>query len=150
MSSIGNALNQYLKLGINRLEAGRPQRAGSFSGACVDRAISLLSEFNNAVFIVDDQKQGDNGPVIETANKFFGEALQLDAKLFVEASGDQAGARLEEIFAVLADEKKILLVIASLEWFAKDERLAKLFQSIVKKSSVPILGMTSISGFRQL
>jgi len=150
MTSIGNALNQYSKLGINRLEAGRPQRAGSFSGACVDRAISLLSEFNNAVFIVDDQKQGDNGLVIEVVDKLFEEALQLDAKLFVEASGDQARARLEEIFAVLADEKKTLLVITFLEWFAKDERLAKLLQSIVKKSSVPVLGVTSISGFRQL
>lgn len=125
----------------------------------VDRAINLLSKFNNAVFIAEDQGQEENGLIVETANKFccdtsgqvLREAFRLDAKQFIKASADQAEIGLKEILAVLEDEReKILLVITSLEEFAKDERLTKLLQNIVKNSSVPILGTTTIGGFRQL
>ncbi|MDD4894175.1 MAG: sugar nucleotide-binding protein [Candidatus Omnitrophica bacterium] len=154
-----NSENQYLKLGISCLEAGNSQPATSVFGADVGRAISLLSEFNNAVFIVESQGQEEDKIVVETANKFCrdtpgqipGEVFRLDAKQFIKSCGGQIEARLEEILGVLEGKReKTLLVITSLEEFAKDERLAKLFQNIIKKPSVLILGMTTISGFRQL
>jgi len=159
MASVSNTLKQYLKLGISRLEVGNSQPIASLSGADVDRAISLLSEFNNAVFIAESQGQGENGIIAETVNKFcrdtsgrvLREVFRLDAKQFIKASGDQTEIRLEEIPGVLENEReKILLVIISLEEFVKDERLAKLLQNIIKNSSVPMLGMTTIGGFRQL
>ncbi|MFA5177875.1 MAG: sugar nucleotide-binding protein, partial [Candidatus Omnitrophota bacterium] len=147
------------ELGISRLEVSNSGPTKLSLAADVDRAISLLSKFNNTVFIVDIQGQDEFGIIGETVNKFcrdasgqvIREALQLDAKQFIKASGDQIETRLEEILGVLEDKReKLLLVIASLEEFAKDARLAKLLQNMVKKSSLPILGMTTIGGFRQL
>jgi len=144
-------------LGISRLEVGHSQPIASLSDADVDRAISLLSKFNNAVFIVEDQDE--DGIIVETVNKFCsnasGQALRevfrIDARQFIKTSGGQLEIRLEEIIGVLENERgKTLLVITSLEEFARDERLAKLLQNIVKKSSVPMLGMTTIGGFHQL
>ncbi len=148
-----------MKLGISRLEVSNLQPLASIFGADVGRAISLLSKFNNAVFITEGKRQDENRIIVETANKFcrdtsgqvLREAFRLDAKQFIKASGDQIEIRLEEILGVLENEREnILLVITSLEEFSKDERLAKLLQNIVKKSSVPMLGMTTIGGFRQL
>lgn len=159
MSNVSNTLRQYLKLGISRLEVSNLQPLASIFGADVGRAISLLSKFNNAVFITEGKRQDENRIIVETANKFcrdtsgqvLREAFRLDAKQFIKASGDQIEIRLEEILGVLENEREnILLVITSLEEFSKDERLAKLLQNIVKKSSVPMLGMTTIGGFRQL
>ncbi|MFA4887994.1 MAG: sugar nucleotide-binding protein [Candidatus Omnitrophota bacterium] len=159
MSSVSGTLSQYLKLGISHLEVSNSQSIASLFGVDVDRAISLLSKFNNAVFIVEGQGQNEFGIIVETVNKFcrdasgkvLREAFRLDAKQFIKASGDQPEIRLEEILGVLENEReKILLVITSLEEFVKDERLANLLQNIVKKPSVPILGMTTIGGFRQL
>jgi len=159
MSNVSNTLSQYSRLGISRLEVGNLQSIASLFGAGVDRAISLLSKFNNAVFILEGQGQVENEIIIETVNKFcrdtsgqvLRDALQLDANQFIKASGNQIEMRLKEIIGVLENEReKILLVITSLEEFAKDERLAGLLQNIVKKSSVFILGMTTIGGFRQL
>ena len=152
-------LSQYLKLGISRLEVSNSRSIASLFGADVDRAISLLSKFNNAVFIIEGQGQNEFGIIIETVNKFcrdasgqvLREVFRLDAEQFIKASGDQPEIRLEEILGVLENEReRILLVITSLEEFVKDERLANLLQNIVKKSSVPMLGMTTIGGFRQL
>lgn len=159
MSNVNNTLSQYSELGISRLGVSNSQPIPSLFGADVDRAISLLSKFNNAVFIAEDQGQDENGIIVETVNKFcratsgqvLREVFQLDAKQLIKASGDQIEVCLEEILGVLENEReKILLIITSLEEFAKDERLAKLLQNIVKKSSMPILGMTTIGGFRQL
>ncbi|MFA5150408.1 MAG: sugar nucleotide-binding protein [Candidatus Omnitrophota bacterium] len=157
MPNVSNTLRQYSELGISRLEVSNSQLKASLFGADVDRAISLLSKFNNAVFISGGQDE--NGIIVETVDKFCrdasGQALRevfrLDAKQFLKASGVQPEIRLEEIAGVLENEReKLLLVITSLEEFIKEERLARLLQNIVKKSSVPILGMTTIDGFRQL
>ncbi|MDD5166341.1 MAG: sugar nucleotide-binding protein [Candidatus Omnitrophica bacterium] len=159
MLSASNTLKQYRKLGISRLEVGKSQLIAPLFDADVDRAISLLSEFNNAVFIVEGQGQDKDRIIIETIDKLCrdtsgqvaGEAFQLDAKQFMGDCGDQLDIRLGEILGVLEGEReKILLVITSLEEFAKDERLVKILQDIVKKPPVPVLGMTTIDGFRQL
>ena len=157
MSNVSNALSQYLKLGVSSLEVSDSGPIVSLFGEDVNRAISLFSKFNNVVFIADGQNEF--GIIAETVNEICcgasgqapREPFQLDAKQFIKASGDQSAVHLEEILGVLENEReKILLVITSLEEFAKDERLVKLLQNIVKKSSVPILGMTTIGGFRQL
>jgi len=131
----------------------------SSSSADVDRAVSLLSEFNNAVFIVEDRQQAGNSLIAETVNKFcrntsgqiVNEGFQLDAREFINASSSQLEIRFEEMLGVLENKrKKILLVITSLEEFVKNERLEKLLQKIIKKSSFSILGITTIDGFRQL
>lgn len=151
MSSASNTLGQYPELGISRLEAGDPGPVASLFGANVDRAVSLLSKFNNAVFIVDGRGQDEFGLIVATANKFPGEVFRLDAKQFIKASGARPEARLEEILGVLENKReKTLLVITSLEEFAKDERPANLLQGIVKEASLFMLGMTTIGGFRQL
>ncbi|MFA5144898.1 MAG: sugar nucleotide-binding protein [Candidatus Omnitrophota bacterium] len=152
-------LKQHLGLSAIHLEIGKSQYFISSSSTDVDRAISLLSEFNNAVFIVEDQKQAGNRLIAETVNKFSRDAsgqivrkgFQLDAKEFINASSGQIEIRLEEILGVLENEReKSLLVITSLEEFARNERLAKLLQKVVKASSFSILGITTIDGFRQL
>jgi len=157
MTSIDNILNQYLKSGISRLEVSNSGFIAPFFGADVDRAISLLSKFNNAVFITENQN--GNGIIAEMVNKFCRDAsgqvmkgaLQLDAKAFIKASGDQIEICLQEVLGVLENERgKSLLVATSLEEFAKNERLVKLLQNFVKNSSTPVLGMTTIGGFRQL
>ncbi len=157
MSNVSNTLRQYFKLGVSTLEVSDSGPIVSLSGADVNRAISLFSKFNNIVFIADGHNE--NGIIAETVNKICcgasgqapSETFQLDAKQFIKASGDQSAVRLEKILGVLENEReRILLVITSLEELAKDERLAKLLQNIVKKSSLPILGMTTIGGFRQL
>lgn len=157
IQNVNNKLRQYSGLGISRLEAGSLQPIAALSDADVDRAISLLSKFNNAVFIVGNQDE--NGIITETANKFcldasgqvLREVFLLDAKQFIKASGGQPEILLERIMSVLENEReKKLLAITSLEELAKDERLVMLLQEIVKKGSIPILGMTTIGGFRQL
>jgi dTDP-4-dehydrorhamnose reductase len=157
MTNASNALSQYSELGFSSLGVNESGPIVSLSGEDANRAIGLLSKFNNVVFIADGQK--GSGIIAETVNKICcgasGQAprkpFQLDAKQFIKACGDQSAVRLEEILGVLESEKgKILLVITSLEEFAKDERLEKLLKNIVQKSSVPILGMTTIGGFRQL
>jgi len=155
MSNVSNVLREHA--GISRLEVNGLEPATALFKDNVDRAISLLLEFNNAVFITEEQQE--NGIIAETANKFCPDAsgqvsrevFRLDAEQFIKASGGQSDVHLKEIFTVLENEgKNILLVITSLEEFAKDQRLTKLLQNIIKNSSVPILGVTTISGFRQL
>ncbi|MCX5704490.1 MAG: sugar nucleotide-binding protein [Candidatus Omnitrophica bacterium] len=157
MSNVSNALSQYSELGVSSLEVSNSGPIVSLFGADIDRAISLFFKFNNVVFIADGQKESEI--IAETVNKICGGAsgqvprkpFQLDAKQFIKACGDQSAVRLEEILGLLENEReKILLVITSLEEFAKDERLEKLLKHIIQKSSVPILGTTTIGGFRQL
>jgi len=152
-----DALRQYLNLGIERSEISGFQFNKRLFGADVDRAISLLSAFNNAVFIVGGQNK--DGILIETAGKFCldtsgqarREAIRLDAKQFIKVFGGRSGTCLQEIFLALENEKEeILLVITSLEEFTGDDCLAKLLRDIVKKPSLYILGMTTMGGFRQL
>ncbi|MEI6832103.1 MAG: sugar nucleotide-binding protein [Candidatus Omnitrophota bacterium] len=159
MSNVNNALRQYLKLGVSSLEVSDSGPSVSLFGADVDRAISLLSKFNNVVFIAEGQGQDEFGIIVETVNKFcrdtsgqiLREVFRLDAEQFIKASGDQSAVRFKEILGVLENEgERILLVITSLEKFVKDERLAELLQNIVKESTIPMLGITTISGFRQL
>ncbi len=159
MSNVNNALRQYLKLGVSSLEVSDSGPSVSSFGADVDRAISLLSKFNNVVFIAESQGQDEFGIIVETINKFcrdtsgqvLRETFRLDAEQFIKASGDQSVVRFKEILGVLENEReRILLVITSLEKFVKDERLAALLQNIVKESTIPMLGITTISGFRQL
>lgn len=157
MSDINNTLRQYLELGLSRLEISNSKATTSLFVADIDRAISLLSEFNNAVFIGEGEDKP--GIILETASKFCCDAsgqvarevLRLDAKQFMKDFAEQLAVSFEEMLAVLENKKeKILLVITSLEEFAKDEQVAELFQNILRKPSVPILGMTTIDGFRQL
>jgi len=157
MPNIGNALRQYLELGISRLEASNAQFPASSFGAEVERAISLLAKFNNAVFI--SAGQGEHGITLATADKFCRdrpgqvrrEVFRLDAKQFLGAFGGQPEMRLKEIAGVLENAReRTLLVITSLEEFIREERLTKLFQGLIKKTSVPLLGTTTIGGFRQL
>ncbi|MDO9572999.1 MAG: sugar nucleotide-binding protein [Candidatus Omnitrophota bacterium] len=159
MSNVNNTLRQYLKLGVSSLEVSDSGPIVSSFGDDVDRAISLLSKFNNVVFIAEGQGQDEFGAIVETVNKFcrdtlgqvLRKAFRLDAEQFIKASGDQSAVRFEEILGVLENEgERILLVITSLEKFVKDERLAELLQNIVKESTIPMLGITTISGFRQL
>ena len=131
----------------------------SLTGGDVGRAISLLSAFNNAVFIVENEEQDGNRIIAETADRFccdasgraLREAYRLDAKQFIKSSGSRIKACFEEILGVLGKEReKPLLIITSLEEFTKDERPAKLFQEFVNNPSLPLLGMTTLDGFREL
>ena len=157
MTNASNALSQYSELGFSSLEVNDSGPIVFLSEEDVNRAISLFSKFNNLVFIADGQNE--SGLIAEMVNKICcgvsGQAskktFQLDAKQFIKVCGDHSAARFEEILGLLENEReKILLVITSLEEFAKDERLAEPLKHIIKKSSVPILGMTTIGGFRQL
>lgn len=154
-----NTLNRYYKSGISPLGAAKPHSVAPLFDADISRAISLLSRFNNAVFISESQNQGEPGILIETAHRFchdksgqnLRKAFQLDAKQFIKASGDQPEAFFNELFSALEQDKdNLLLVITSLEEFAADAQLLKLLQNVIKKGSVLILGMVSLDGFRQL
>jgi len=157
MPNVNSALGKYSELGISCLEINSPQSPASSFGSDVGRAVSLLSKFNNAVFIAESRNESII--IAETINKFcrdtsgkiLREVFQIDTKQFIEASGRHPEIRPEEILAVLENEKeKILLVITSLEELTKKGHPAKLLQNFVKKSPLPILGMTTIAGFRQL
>ncbi|MDD2679491.1 MAG: SDR family oxidoreductase [Candidatus Omnitrophica bacterium] len=157
MSNVNDALSQYPGSGISPLETGNLQPLAALFGADVERAISLLSRFNNAVFIAEEQ--AEKGIITATVNKFchdasgqaIKEVLRIDARQFINISGSQPEKRLAEVVTVLGNKReKILLVITSLEEFAGDKRLVELLQDIVKKSSLPMLGMTTLDGFRQL
>jgi dTDP-4-dehydrorhamnose reductase len=157
MLSVNNLLGQYSELGLSRLETDNSLPQTILFKADTERAISLLYKFNNAVFICGNNDE--NWIIVETLNKFcrdasgkiLREAFQLDAKKFMKFSGSHTEVYLKKILGFLeAEREKILLVITSLEEFAKNERMVELIHDIVKKPSVPLLGMTTIEGFRQL
>jgi len=123
--------------------------------ADIDRAVSLIKLFGNAVFIAEGAEFGGR-LAAETLTRIgddgaHSQAVRLDMRALLESGKSQAGSNFQDIIHGLREAKgKAGLVITALDEAVKDERIEAALRQAIEQRSPPILGVTDIEGFRKL
>ena len=121
----------------------------------IDRALSLVKLFGNAVFISESEGQGDR-LAVETSTQLISEeferhAVRLNIKALIDVSKAQAEVNFKSMVHLLQEAKgKIGLIITALEEVKKDEGIVVALSEVIEQKSIPILGVTNMDGFRKL
>jgi len=163
MYKINNSITQtlaliqdkYSSMGVEVLYFDNAHTQASGLNNDIDRALSLIKLFDNAVFISECQGQGDRlaaQTLTRLSNvRVHSQAVRLDIRALLDASKEQAGFNFQSIIHCLQEsEGKIDLIITNLEEIVKDDRIVSTLREVLKQKSLLILGVTNIEGFRKL
>ncbi len=121
----------------------------------INRALSLIQLFGNAVFISESRKHGER-LAVETLNRLNNggvhhRAVRVNIKELINKTKKQAGPNLQNTIELLQEAPgKTGLIIADLEGAVEDSGIESALRDAIEKKSVFVLGLTNMAGFRKL
>jgi len=153
--TLSSIQDKYSGMGAELIHLGSANSEVHDTNDDVERALSLLKTFGNAVFISESQGQGDRLAVRVWArlsnDGFHQQAIRLNIRTLIGASKDQAGFNFQSIIHHLQGAGgKIALIITALEEVVEDERIICSLREAIEQKSLAILGVTNMEGFRKL